>query len=179
MTLFVMTTQLDSASDAITINKLKPTFGAEVSGINLQQPLGDSEVRLIKSLLEDFKVIFFPQANLDSGQQKNFALAFGILTAAHPVVPPVNPEQPEVLQVGGADLHRNDIWHSDVTFVTRPPAAGILRAVSVPAVGGDTNWADLEAAYDSLSKPVQELAEKLQASHSGAKEFAGVLKKYG
>lgn len=174
-----MANTLDSSTDQLVIKKIKPAFGVEVEGINLQLPLSSEQIHLIRSLLTEHKIFFFREAHIDSEQQKRFASFFGPLTPSHPVVPPVNPLQPEVLLVGGADLQRNDVWHSDVTFVVKPPAAGILRAVNVPPVGGDTNWADLEASYDSLSAPIRELIDQLYASHSGAKEFGEVLQKYG
>jgi alpha-ketoglutarate-dependent taurine dioxygenase len=63
------------------------------------------------------------------------------------------------------------VWHTDVTFMKRPPLGSILRAVTLPPTGGDTNWADSQLADDSLSEPVKDLVDRLTAVHDGNREF--------
>ncbi len=58
-------------------------------------------------------------------------------------------------------------WHTDVTAVVNPPAGSILRAVTVPEVGGDTQWTNLVAAYEGLSAPIRQLADGLKAIVEG------------
>ncbi|GAB17088.1 putative dioxygenase, partial [Gordonia effusa NBRC 100432] len=69
-----------------------------------------------------------------------------------------------------------DVWHTDVTFMERPPLGSILRPVVLPPTGGDTNWADAELAYQSLSEPVRGLIDQLTAVHDGNREFGYYLK---
>jgi taurine dioxygenase len=68
-----------------------------------------------------------------------------------------------------------DVWHTDVTFMRRPPLGSILRAVTLPPSGGDTNWADSQLAYDSLSPAVRDLVDGLTAVHDGTREFGYYL----
>ena len=65
----------------------------------------------------------------------------------------------------------NNRWHTDVTFSARPPLASILAAKEIPAVGGDTLWADLVGAYRTLSAPVRRLVDPLVAVHDAARTF--------
>jgi alpha-ketoglutarate-dependent taurine dioxygenase len=99
----------------------------------------------------------------------------GELTAGHPVATALDDDHPEIYPLDSLDGGTSDIWHTDVTFVRRPPMASILRAVRVLAVGGDTNWADLELAYNSLSDPLCQLADQLTAVHDGNREWGYYL----
>jgi taurine dioxygenase len=65
-------------------------------------------------------------------------------------------------------------WHTDVTFVDRPPKASILRAVELPPYGGTTTWASTVAAYRQLPQPLRELADSLWAVHNNAFDYAQV-----
>ena len=60
---------------------------------------------------------------------------------------------------------RTNFWHTDVTFMSRPPMASMLRASSIPEAGGDTMWADTRAAFDALAAPLQRFCEQLVAIH--------------
>ncbi len=66
----------------------------------------------------------------------------------------------------GSPAYGTDRWHTDVSVVDRPPQAASLRAVTLPAVGGDTMWASMYAAYESLSSKYQRLLDGLEAVHS-------------
>ena len=66
-------------------------------------------------------------------------------------------------------------WHTDVTFVKRPPLGSILRAVVVPPAGGDTLFSDQQAAFESLSPALQGFLSTLTAVHDGRAQFKGVL----
>src|SRR5262249_56213823 len=64
-------------------------------------------------------------------------------------------------------------WHTDVTFVDRPPLGSILRAVVLPPVGGDTLWANTAAAYERLPPALKTLAESLEAVHTNRFDYGG------
>ena len=64
-------------------------------------------------------------------------------------------------------------WHTDVTFVKRPPLGSILRAVVVPPAGGDTLFSDQQAAFDGLSPSLQDFLSTLTAVHDGRRQFQG------
>ncbi len=160
---------------ALSVSRLTPAIGARVPGIDLSQELDDAAVTHLRHLLLEHKLLIFPDQHLTPDTQVAFARRFGELTANHPVTPPLDAEHPEVWQIET----RNDQWHTDVTFVERPPAASVLRAVNVPEYGGDTLWGDLEAAYESLTPGLQRLADGLVALHDGSDEFAELLRAMG
>jgi taurine dioxygenase len=105
----------------------------------------------------------------------------GDLTAAHPVVGGVDAAHPEVYSIDSADpeFSFSDVWHTDVTFMERPPLGSILRAVELPSYGGDTSWVDSQLAYESLSAPVRDLVDRLTAVHDGSREWGHYLKRRG
>jgi len=159
----------------LSVRRLTTHLGATVTGIDLREPLSPSRVDELRSLLLDNKVLFFTGQQLDTDQQIQFASYFGELTSSHPVVSPLDDDYPQVWQIDSQADVRNDVWHTDITFVPTPPLGSVLRAIQVPEYGSDTNWADLEAAYNSLSAPVQRLVDGLTAFHDGSREFEGVL----
>jgi alpha-ketoglutarate-dependent taurine dioxygenase len=108
-------------------------------------------------------VLFFPDQELTPDRQIAFATQFGEVTSAHPVEPALE-QEPRVLPVDG-ERDRNDYWHTDVTFMARPPMASILYASVVPECGGDTMWSNLQAAYDTLAEPLRRLCDQLIAYH--------------
>jgi taurine dioxygenase len=93
------------------------------------------------------------------------------LTQGHPTLPVVDGEE-LILDLdslaGGAANH----WHTDVTFVDRPPMFSILRAMVLPEVGGDTLWANTVAAYGDLPNDLRQLADGLRAVHSNGHDYA-------
>lgn len=164
-------------STTLRTRRLNTTFAAEVTGLDLREPLAEARRAELWGLLLEHKVLFFHDQQLDADSQVAFARQFGELTPSHPVMAPVDEEHPEIWQIDSSGEIRNDIWHTDVTFVRRPPLGSVLRAISIPEVGGDTNWADLEAAYDSLTPEVRTLVDGLSAVHDGTRSFGPSLAK--
>jgi len=110
------------------------------------------------------------------------SLALGTLTPAHPLVGGLDEEHPEVLLLDSAaytlgvgsktdGTSYNNRWHTDVTFSEEPPMGSLLSARVLPAVGGDTLWADLGAAHDALSAPLRAMLAGMHASHDAAGAF--------
>jgi alpha-ketoglutarate-dependent taurine dioxygenase len=161
----------------VQVRRLNTTFAAEVTGVDLSRPLDDAGRAEVWNLLLEHKVLFFRDQRLDADSQVAFARQFGDLTPSHPVMAPVDEEHPEIWQIDSSGDIRNDIWHTDVTFVKRPPKGSVLRAVRIPEIGGDTNWADTEAAYYSLTPEVRTLVDGLTAVHDGTKSFGPSLAK--
>lgn len=159
----------------LTLEPLGPRFGAIVHDVDLATA-SDAQVAAIRARLTERKVLFFRgQHALDPTGQVRLGNRIGELTASHPVVPGIDDEHTEIYALDSADNGFSDVWHTDVTFMKRPPLGSILRAVTLPAAGGDTNWADLELAYESLSPAVQRLADELDAVHDGNREFGYYL----
>jgi taurine dioxygenase len=148
-------------------------IGAEIVGLDLSSSLSDEVISDIRRTLVQYKVIFFRgQHQLDQAGQVAFARRFGEVTTAHPTVPSLA-EHPEVLDLDyGRTVARANNWHTDVTFVDRPPLGSILRALIIPAYGGDTVWANSVTAYQDLPTHLRKLADELWAIHSNAYDYA-------
>src|SRR3954471_12942297 len=152
----------------IAVAPLTTVLGAEVRGVDLASPLDDSTIAAIRTALLEHKVLLFRKQSLDPTTQARLASRFGELTPAHPVEPSVE-GHPEILSLDSDDGARADVWHSDLTFQDRPPLGAMLHAVVVPDVGGDTIWADMTAAYESLSPTLRTFLADLTATHSAEK----------
>lgn len=177
-----------SQTVALDVTPLSGTIGAELRGVDLKDELEPETVTAIRQALLDYKVIFFPDQHLEPAQHVAFARYFGELTPAHPVIPGIKgfPEVFEIdytvarAQFGSAGVtERNDdlSWHTDVTFVERPPLGSILNAVVIPPAGGDTLFSDQHAAYEGLSETMRGFLDGLTAVHSGKRQFGAILEK--
>jgi alpha-ketoglutarate-dependent sulfate ester dioxygenase len=161
------------SAPAIDVRRIVGRIGAEITGVWLGPALDPGIVKLIRDALHEHKVIFFRgQHQLDDAAQAGFARRFGDLTTAHPTVPGTK-EDSHVFeldaQAGGG---KANAWHTDVTFVDRPPAISVLRAITLPPYGGDTAWANTATAYANLSPALRSLAEGLWALHSNDYDYA-------
>jgi alpha-ketoglutarate-dependent taurine dioxygenase len=171
----------------LDVRPLTGTIGAEIRGVDLREPLHPDTVAELRALWLRYKVVFFPGQHLEPDHQVALARSFGTPTKAHPVVPGPIDGHPEVLvldserqrsseeYVATRQRSREAGWHTDVTFVPTPPAGSILSARVVPAAGGDTLWADAEAAYAGLDEPLRRLVDGLTAVHDGTRTFGGFL----
>jgi alpha-ketoglutarate-dependent 2,4-dichlorophenoxyacetate dioxygenase len=164
---------------AITIRKLTPVFGAEITGVDLTC-LDDATFEHIEDAFETYSVLVFPQQNLDDDAQIAFSRRFGELekTQGHiannfqvkhvseitnldPDGKLMAPDDPRVLYRLG---QRN--WHSDSSFKRVPAKASLLHARKLPPDGGDTQFASLRAAYDALPEArKRELEDKVAIHH--------------
>ena len=179
MTLLAAPTTVPASTAAerglLEIERLEPSIGARVHGVDLSR-VTDDQVRAIRTALAEYKVLFFAgQHDLHPDSQIALGRRLGEVTESHPVVPGVDEQHPEIYALDSATGGFADVWHTDVTFVRRPPLGSVLRAVVLPPTGGDTQWADLELAYRSLSEPVRRLADQLVAVHDGTREFGYYL----
>lgn len=158
----------------LRLTPLGPDFGAEIDGIDLAR-LTDEEVQALRETLVAYKVLFVRgQDGLDDAAQIEFGRRLGEVTAGHPVHDSGD-VAPEVYALDSQDGGFSDVWHTDVTFVRRPPAISILRAVVLPPNGGDTTWADSQLAYESLSLGLRAYVDTLTAVHDGNREFGYYL----
>ncbi len=154
------------------IHPVSGRIGAEITGVDLSADLSDGIIGEIRKALVQYKVLFFRRQQLDAGGQVAFARRFGEVTTAHPTVPSL-PKHPEVLDLDSSQsAARANTWHTDVTFVNRPPLGSILRAIVIPPSGGDTIWANSVTAYQDLPPYLQSLADQLWAVHSNIYDYA-------
>ncbi len=165
------TTQTQIKNPDLEIRPVAGRIGAEIVGVRLSGDLDSATVQAIRQALFKFKVIFFRgQAHLDEASHEAFGRLLGEIVP-HPTVPSVKGTE-AVLDVDGTQGNRATAWHTDVTFVDAYPQASILRALIVPAHGGDTVWANTAAAYQSLPPKLQEIANNLWAVHSNAYDYS-------
>ncbi|MGZ3376832.1 MAG: TauD/TfdA dioxygenase family protein [Phenylobacterium sp.] len=157
----------------LKIRRIAGALGAEVSGVNLSQPLPDAIIAAIRQALVEHQVIFFRDQALTPAQQTAFGARFGPLNihpyvagmAGHPAVMEVIKEPDDRINFGGG-------WHSDMSFLERPAIGSILYAVETPEFGGDTLFSSQAAAFEALSPGLQRMLEGLNAVHSAAREYS-------
>jgi taurine dioxygenase len=137
-------------STPLTLKRISPALGVEVSGIDLRQPLSAAQVADLRSALVAHKVLVFRDQDITPAQHVAFAQRFGELEV-HPVFPH-HADHPELVLLGGdANKRGNEnVYHTDVSWREEPSMSSILRCQVCPDVGGDTIWVNMELAYESL-----------------------------
>ncbi|MFF3615356.1 TauD/TfdA dioxygenase family protein [Streptomyces sp. NPDC002580] len=157
------------------IRPLTPHIGAEIDGVDLSRPMGEDLAQELKQALLEWKVIFFRDQHAFDPQSQ---LALSGLWGK----PEVNPFFPKGDTAGVSRLAKDamaigteNIWHSDHSFMAAPALGSILRAVEVPPAGGDTQWADMAAAYDNLSAKTQARIEGLTAVHDWVPSWGAMM----
>ncbi|MDX2972879.1 TauD/TfdA family dioxygenase [Kribbella solani] len=165
-----MTTRLEAPE--ITVDKVGGAIGAVIGNVRLGADLAAETVAAIRRALLEHKVIFFRgQDRLDDAGQLAFARLLGTPTLAHPTSRSLDGAA-NVLPID-SDYSKANSWHTDVTFVDRIPAISLLRAVTLPAYGGSTTWANTVTAYAKLPVPLKALVDQLWAVHSNVYDYAG------
>jgi len=158
----------------IDVRPIAGHIGAEIHGVDLTKPLDAATVRAIRDTLLKWKVVFFREQFITQAQHLAFTKHFGEPTPAHPTLPAVFADFPEILQLDNQVYSKKNApnvesrWHTDVTFLPNPPMASILRGVVVPPYGGDTQFSNLVIAYNELSAPLRTLCDGLHAVHHNA-----------
>ncbi len=159
---------------SFTISPVAGALGAEVEGIDLSRTLDERTVGELRAAFNENHVLFFRDQALSASEQIAFGRNFGEL-GTHPYVE-ANPDHPEVLDIVTEPTDRINFgggWHSDVTFLQEPDLGSILYAIDVPAVGGDTLFANQHAAYEALSDTMKELIDPLVGVHSASEQYGG------
>jgi alpha-ketoglutarate-dependent taurine dioxygenase len=157
----------------IDVRRLAGNLGAEITGVDTGTELGDDTVAQIRQALLEHKVVFLRGQSLNYRRQVAFAERLGPLTLGHPTLASP-PDQPLLEEIDSAKGTRANHWHTDVTFVDRPPAFTLLHGVVIPPVGGDTIWANTVTAYQSLPAELRDLADRLRIVHTNDYDYAAV-----
>jgi alpha-ketoglutarate-dependent 2,4-dichlorophenoxyacetate dioxygenase len=169
---------------ALTIRKLHPLFVGEVTGVDLTQPLDSAEAQAIEAAMDEYAVLVFPKQDITDEQQLAFARHFGEReqsrggTVARPEDARLMPGLADVSNLGkdGKPLPRdnrvhlfnlgNCLWHSDSSFRLIPAKFSLLSARVVNPKGGNTEFADMRAAYDALDDETKLEIEDMICEHS-------------
>ncbi|HWM46301.1 MAG TPA: TauD/TfdA family dioxygenase [Xanthobacteraceae bacterium] len=160
-------TSLVKVQAGVTVTRVGVNLGAEVTGVDLRRPLSDEQFHAIDDALVENEMIIFRDQEITSEQLMEFGRRFGPLTV-HPFAPNEGKNAPELIKFRNDETtppFGTDVWHSDETFRAEPPMATILCAKEVPAVGGDTMFASMTAAFDGLSERMQQFISGLEAIH--------------
>ena len=153
------------AAAPFQVRRLAASLGAEILGVDLKAPMDDDAFRAFEAALIEHKVLVVRDQFLTTEQHVAFSRRFGELEV-HPMRP--QGQFPEILVL---DNHKDnpvlstDVWHSDTTFRKNPTKYTILRCEIMPEFGGDTLWANMEAAYDGLSDTFRAMITGLRAVH--------------
>jgi alpha-ketoglutarate-dependent 2,4-dichlorophenoxyacetate dioxygenase len=151
----------------LTLKPLHPLFVAEVTGIDLRQPLGPDQAADIHRAMDQFAVLVFPGQAMDDDQQMAFGRALGPLEETRAVVDAhkhrlKHRQMNDIsnIDVDGSLLAADDrrrmfnlgnrLWHSDSSFKATPALYSMLHARVIPPEGGETEFADMRAAWDAL-----------------------------
>ena len=160
----------------ITVKPLGFALGAAITGLDLRRPLDDFARKEIVDAWHRHQVVVFPEQDLDAAQQIAFSRNFGELEQNDFQPHYRDSEHPEILLVtnrmsnGKPSETRNTgrNWHSDLTYTTRPAKASLLLCKEKPPIGGDTLFANMYLAYETLSPPMRAFVETLEAVHDVA-----------
>ncbi len=192
----------------LELRQLHPLFAAEVKGVDLSRPIDGPMVDGIWQAIDQYAVVVFRDQQLDDTQLRDFAAVFGPLEIGRSAANATRRrlKHPEIGDISNLDedgrlrdisdrrrldMLGNRLWHTDASYMPVPVVLGMLHAVAVPPAsalgGGETEFADMRAAYDALSDPMKEAIDALIAEHDiiwsrgqiGFTEFApGEREKY-
>lgn len=163
----------------ITFHPVAGALGAEVMGIDLRQPIDDPSFERLEDGLQRYQVLFFREQRIGPEHHRALARRFGE-PVPHPAYPSIEGyAEINILESTAENPTKIDTWHTDMTFLERPPLGSILRARIIPERGGDTMFASLFAAYEALSPRMQQYLDGLCAVHSFAQGFRHSLAEPG
>jgi len=168
----------------LSIRQIHPVFVGEVSGVDLRQPLRRDDVAAVEAGMDRYAVLVFRDQNITDDQQMAFTQNFGEIenakggniTKDHEYRLKKGMVDVSNLDKEGRPLPRDDrrrmfnlgnrLWHSDSSFRAKPAKYSILSARTVATEGGNTEFADMRNAYDTLDAKTRALIEDLVCEHS-------------
>ncbi len=174
---------------AIQIQNLNAALGVEVSGIDVSQPVPQADIDAIEAAWRERLVVVFHGQNLSDPQLIAFSRTFGELDppGPNPYGEPFNKAHPElnvisnVVENGKPIGNLGDgeaVWHADMTYVDVPPKAALLHALEVPSeAGGNTHFANMFTAYETLPVALKKTVADKIAVHDASRNSAGMLRK--
>jgi alpha-ketoglutarate-dependent 2,4-dichlorophenoxyacetate dioxygenase len=168
---------------AITVTPLHPHIGAEIRGVDLRRPVAPDVFAAIDAAFNRHAVLVFPEQPLGDEQQIAFSRLFGPLETSpeyagskksrlpHREIADISNLDPEGRVMSAEDKRLlfnrgNQLWHTDSSFKYVPARCSLLSAREIPPAGGETEFADLRAAYDALPEARKQALEGLVAEHS-------------
>ena len=168
----------------VAIRQIGPCLAGEVSGIDMRKPLTPREVAAIHAGMDEYAVLVFHNQDIDDEQQLAFTRSLGeIELALHTGLRAANEYRlpTTFADVSNLDQHNrpmarddrrrlfsigNRLWHSDSSFKETPAKYSLLHARKIPSKGGNTEFADMRAAWDALDLETRAICEPLVCEHS-------------
>ena len=152
---------------AIEVKPVSGALGAEIFGVDVSGDLGNQVVDELHRAFLDHHILCFRDQPLTPQQQVAFAGRFGPI-GRYPLAEPL-PEHPDVIAVikePGQTTNFGGVWHSDTAYLETPSLGSVLYAKDVPPIGGDTLFANMYLAYESLSAGMRRMLDGLSAVNS-------------
>lgn len=154
-------------NSTIDVRPVSPHTGAEIHGVDLRFPLEEQTYLEMRHALNRYGVIFFRDQDISHAQHLAFAERFGEIDLSSFLKhPPGFPMIGEVRKEPEATRNIGGNWHTDHSFDAAPPLGSILVARELPECGGDTLFANMSAAYESLSEGLRKTLGTLRAVHT-------------
>jgi taurine dioxygenase len=146
------------------VRPLGIALGAEICGLDLSRPLDEGARSGIQKALLDHRVVVLRGVELAPEDHVRLGEQFGEVEI-HAFFPTLGPGFERVSVLDSEDGTRSSMWHTDESFLERPPMGTLLHARVIPPVGGDTCWANMTAAYEALSPSKKRYLEGMTAEH--------------
>ncbi|MFM8992580.1 MAG: TauD/TfdA dioxygenase family protein [Alphaproteobacteria bacterium] len=170
----------DAPYERIVVDRLTPVIGAEISGVDLAEPVAEETMEEIRRALAENLVVFFRDQRMSPAQHLAVGRRFGELHV-HPAAPHVAgmPELMVIRADANSTRANGEGWHSDVSCDEEPPMGSILHIRECPPHGGDTLFASMYAAWESLSDRMKSYLAGMRAVHDGEHVYRGLYSNLG
>jgi taurine dioxygenase len=172
----------------LTVRAFTPAIGAEVTGVDLSQPLDSAVFAAIRDAWRKHLVLVFRDQKLTDPELERFSSRFGALdrkpaytaevvdTTTSDYVCVISNVKIEGKPIG--DLGDGEaVWHTDMSYNERPPMAAALYALEIPPTGGETGFSNLYLAYEALPAALKSRITGLQCKHDATRNSAGGLRR--
>ena len=170
------------------VTPLDAPLGAEVRGLDLTLSLGGDALDALSAAWLEYSVLVFRGQALEDDQLIEFSRHFGELDppGPNPYGRPINPDNPLIniisnIEKDGQPIgnlgYGEAVWHADMTYVETPPRGAVLHAHELPPAGGNTYFANMHLAYETLDESLKARFEPLMAIHDASRNSAGMLRK--
>lgn len=183
--------QVMKQTSTISVESSGAALGADVLRVDLSKPLSETEQQIIKQAWADHLVLRFRgQPKLEIEDLVRFSRNFGDLDKAPPASTQLGDDfkwqHPEITVISNVvsngkpvgDLGSSEaVWHSDMTYNPKPPMGSALYAMEIPPAGGNTQFANMYQAYETLSSELKERIATLRCVHDASRNSAGGLRK--
>ncbi|WP_421738331.1 TauD/TfdA dioxygenase family protein [Caulobacter sp.] len=164
------------AYEVLDVKPMTRRIGAEIFGVDLGRPMSNRQFEEMHQALTQYQVLFFRDQDMTHEAHKDFGRKFGDL-AIHSGVPGL-PDHPEIVAIhadANSKFVAGETWHSDLTCDPEPPLGSILYMKVLPEFGGDTCFASMYAAYETLSDKMKAYLEGLSAVHDANPVYKAIF----